>query len=72
MREVWCGGIVRDSDDHFIAPVARNRMDCFEGRLSVQPEPHFAERIPERIGRFAAGELHRVGREFAPDAVGAP
>ena len=32
-REAWCGGIVEDPDGNYMAQVARNQMDCFDGKL---------------------------------------
>ena len=33
-REVWCGGIRHCPDGKWMAQVARNQVDCFDGRLN--------------------------------------
>ena len=33
-REVWCGGITKDPDGNFMAQVARNQVDCLDGKLN--------------------------------------
>ena len=33
-RQVWLGGIVHDPDGKYMAQVARNQVDCFDGRLN--------------------------------------
>ena len=32
-REAWCGGITEEPDANYMAQVAPNQVDCFEGRL---------------------------------------
>ena len=32
-REAWCGGITEEPDANYMAQVARNQVDCFEGKL---------------------------------------
>ena len=32
-REAWCGGITGEPDANYMAQVARNQVDCFEGKL---------------------------------------
>ena len=33
-RVAWCGAIVHDPDGDYMAQVARNQVDCFDGRLN--------------------------------------
>ena len=33
-REVWCGGIRKDPDGNYMAQVARNQVDFFDGKLN--------------------------------------
>ena len=73
-REVWCGGIVGEPDGNFMAQVARNQMDCFDGKL-CNYEYLIHDNDPLFRGRFTcildgAGCKTKRTRPFCPEQNG--
>ena len=69
-REAWCGGITGEPDANYMAQVARNQVDCFEGRLgnirylihdnASQFNGHFAKVLS------SSGCNHKTNPAFLP------
>lgn len=73
-REVWCGGITGEPDGNFMAQVARNQLDCFEGKLN-RYEYLIHDNAPLFRGRFAdfligAGCKPKRTRPYCPEQNG--
>ena len=73
-REVWCGGIVAEPDGNFMAQVARNQMDGFDGKL-CNYEYLIHDNDPLFRGRFTsilegAGCKTKRTRPFCPEQNG--
>ena len=73
-REVWCGGITGEPDGCFMAQVARNQVDCFDGQLN-RYEYLIHDNAPLFQGRFAdillgAGCRTKRTRPYCPEQNG--
>lgn len=73
-REAWCGGITEEPDANYMAQVARNQVDCFEGKLRNMKYLIHDNTMVFR-GRFAnvlssAGCITKRIRPFCPEQNG--
>lgn len=73
-REVWCGGITEEPDGNYMAQVARNQVDCFDGKLrNMKYLIH--DNAPLFKGRFteilqASGCKTKLTRPYSPEQNG--
>ena len=73
-REAWCGGITGEPDANYMAQVARNQVDCFDGKLRNMKYLIHDNAMVFR-GRFAnvlssAGCITKRIRPFCPEQNG--